>query len=94
MFESIIRTVAHASNERLTKGIQSGRFAYLYHQIVSWPISALPVLQSVASFNLIRLESHFQKPQNQFRKLILNILASKKTTFGIKVCITLGSPVK
>ena len=37
-------------------------------------LSLLVETESLSSFNLIRLDHQFQKPQSQFRKLILNIL--------------------
>lgn len=44
----------------------------------------------LASLNIIRLENQFQKPPNQFRKLILTICSSG-INLGSKTCISQGS---
>lgn len=49
-------------------------------------------MESPASLNLIKLKSQFQKPQNQFRKFILNILFLEPLTLSTKICISRHSP--
>ena len=41
---------------------------------MDYECSLLLETESLASLNLIRFKSQFQKPKNQFRKYILNIL--------------------
>jgi hypothetical protein len=60
-------------------------FLWTIHTTIS-ALSLILRIVSLASLNLVRLESQFQKVQKQFQKLIFNA-CSFRTTLGAKSCM-------
>lgn len=78
MFNGIINMIIQilTSYKYLIWSIQLRHFAYLYCHITTWTLvlSLLPEIDLLAPLSLILLKNQFQKPQNQFKNLILTIL--------------------